>query len=156
MLKFYMGILTMLFMGEIGIALFLYFMEAQFLSYVKIGWKYLDQETKDLVQDQLMCCGFQNYTEYETPNITQSCYQNATDPTSLYDTGCYDMFVKFLIDNLTYSASIGGTLVFLEIVGILLSCYAMKAFEKDSKVGPGRQMRPINRMDYAERRAWEI
>ncbi|XP_006818879.2 tetraspanin-9-like [Saccoglossus kowalevskii] len=153
-------------MAEIGAGVFIYFMEEQFITYVHMAWNFLDQITINLVQSQLHCCGFLNYTEYvvnEQLNISLSCYSNVTVSTTLYDIGCYDKFVDMILDNVTTSAIIGGSLVLFEIVGILFTCYLMKAIEKENNTEPKPNRRRRRSTDSIQdnsrgrrEKAWDI
>lgn len=90
-------------------------------------------EAWNTTQKGLKCCGYNNYTDYSTffnyaDFIPSSCcgYSTETclkDDTSLYTRGCYQEVSDYFSKNLSVVAGVGITFGFLQIIGVVVSCF---------------------------------
>ncbi|CAG9760974.1 unnamed protein product [Ceutorhynchus assimilis] len=109
--------------------------------------------TWDAVQSQMHCCGINNYTDWYNislrasadiqnkttlplsccaiPSGTMGDFNcNATQP-ALYHVGCLELFGDYIRDSTSSIEIAGLTLAFIQLLGIVLSCYLAKQIRSD-------------------------
>ncbi|KAG8185200.1 hypothetical protein JTE90_025872 [Oedothorax gibbosus] len=99
------------------------------------GWKEVNENTKNIVQDQLNCCGFLGPEEFtvNTEPIHESCYtkltpgsSNATTLTEvrkLNRVGCKEKLLEWLyINRFAWIGSLGGVLLF-QVASVLFAVF---------------------------------
>jgi len=109
-----------------------------------------DQQSIDLLQETLHCCGNDNYTEWFTTkwaagenNVPTSCCTKAagtkcvhldlsTNLTDIYQAGCYKRVYTTIEDNYVIIGSIGFVSSIIIFFGSLLACGLAQNLRKNS------------------------
>ena len=98
----------------------------------------------DAAQRGFKCCGFNNYTDYakylKYPNGTlpwSCCKVGTSDSSSCsvnsgdrYNQGCYNEIRDFFSNNLSVVAGVAISFGFLQIIGVIVSCFVAVAGAK--------------------------
>lgn len=75
------------------------------------------------MEQEFECCGSNNYTDYAMNNFTlpKSCYKDKDITKSRYDKGCAQAVIDWIENKLPAVGGILGTVLFLEIFGVVSS-----------------------------------
>ncbi|XP_067904068.1 tetraspanin-7-like [Heterodontus francisci] len=146
MLKLYAMILSLLFLAQLvaGISGFVFRHEIKTIfkdTFHEAVQKYnATQSPVDYIQQNLHCCGVQNYTDWDGTayfkmnGIPVSCCRNGTDckPEDLknmttakdrvFKQGCIVLVINFMETNIGIIAGIAFGIGFFQLIGILLAC----------------------------------
>ena len=106
-------------------------------------------ETWDRLQREFTCCGVENYTEWQSFNLSttypRSCCADESDTAKcpkdspidvaeLNRTPCEDAFVSWLKDKVAIIGGVGIGLAFIMVVGVLFACCLARAIRKEYEV----------------------
>ncbi|XP_013411492.1 tetraspanin-3 [Lingula anatina] len=97
------------------------------------------RDEMDYVQDQLMCCGRHNYTDWErfefyrqNHSVPESCCKDKNNCTTkisgyvdnpyIYEEGCYDKLEDLLRDSLAVLAVVAIIFAVILVIGLICSC----------------------------------
>ncbi|XP_078268519.1 tetraspanin-7-like [Rhinoraja longicauda] len=146
MLKLYAMILSLLFLAQLvaGISGFVFRHEIKTIfkdTFQDAVQKYNTTEsTVDYIQQNLHCCGVQNYTSWNDTvyfrrnGIPVSCCKNVSDckaedlknmtvaKDKVFQNGCIQLFVNLMETNVGIIAGIAFGIGFFQLIGIMLAC----------------------------------
>lgn len=77
------------------------------------------------LEEKFECCGVDDWTDYRKVNCTTipaSCYQDRDKSKRLFEDGCADTFIEWIWDIMPAVSGIIGTVLILEIFGVIASC----------------------------------
>ncbi|KFM56996.1 hypothetical protein X975_25590, partial [Stegodyphus mimosarum] len=98
------------------------------------GWKEVNENTRNIIQDQLHCCGFQGPQDFSgiTDPIHESCYtkltpgssnSTATEVRKLNRVGCKERLLEWFYTNkYIWISTLGGVLLF-QVASVLFAVY---------------------------------
>lgn len=156
MLVLYFTLVTIIFLGEIALAIFVYVEKDSVSQSIKDQFtecmeKYDDQDetickdTIDSLQSVLHCCGesspsdWMNQTKYLT-NPPKSCCINEQDDTCLYNAaykdGCYTTISTLVNNNAKYIGLGALGVAIVELLGMSLACYLRTYINKRDEYEP--------------------
>ncbi|KYO37491.1 CD63 antigen [Alligator mississippiensis] len=109
----------------------------------------LAKEAMDELQKQYMCCGANNYTDWETipgfkenrtvplsccrTNATAKCNEHPTSAT-IYTEGCLKTMEAWMKKHIVVVAAVALGIAFFEILGIAFACCLMKGIRSGYEV----------------------
>lgn len=107
------------------------------LNYGTTGFEGMTQ-TWDLIQNDLHCCGFANYTDWNLPNLAmvpdscckvdvKDCGVNP-DLGSIYREGCFTIFQQQFVKNIGIVGGVAFGIGLCEILGAVFACILAKKF----------------------------
>ncbi|XP_041359155.1 CD63 antigen-like [Gigantopelta aegis] len=151
LLQTYVGLVTTLLFLEIAGVVAAYVQKGRLPEYTRSGWNEFNQETRNFLQTQLQCCGFDNYTSYNATldTLVDSCFKlpdsgtvvTKTNTTLLQD-GCYIKITGWLNSNIPKWASVAAAVAFVQILCLVSSCLVLNRVHEANRVSDGSQ-RPL-------------
>ncbi|XP_052777535.1 tetraspanin-9-like [Mya arenaria] len=134
-LKMYIGLTTILLLVDIGVAIAGGVQQDQAFGLTEKIWDEVNSETKNQIQKELECCGYNNYTDYGSGALPDSCLSNAQNNATLYTTPCGTAMRAWLDDNLPVWVAVLASLLFVQLMSMFASCLTLKNIEDALRVG---------------------
>ncbi|XP_069127359.1 myb-like protein X [Argopecten irradians] len=144
-LKTYVAFMITLLFLELGLVFFIYAEQTQIPSVMVDSWGGLNADTQYKIQEELKCCGIENYTEYGTDveSYPSSCFvvydvtgiiEKTID--TLFTANCLTQMQNWLNDHIPIWASVILGIAVIECLGGLTSCIFLQRVHKKLKVKP--------------------
>ncbi|KAF8796959.1 Tetraspanin-9 like protein [Argiope bruennichi] len=135
-MKLFLLIAVLTVAAEVGGIVAFNILNLKMTDVLENGWKEVNENAKNIIQDQLHCCGFQGPEDFtaNTEPIHESCYTkltpgNSTTSTALSEVrklnrvGCKEKLLEWLYINKYYwIGSLGGLLLF-QVINVLFAVY---------------------------------
>jgi len=115
-----------------------------------LGWKEVNQETKNIVQRQLECCGWEGVKDFAGTSqpIDDSCYEKVTPTVSgivarednedttrrMKQNACQDKLLDWLEDNKIIWVTILAILAAIELMVTVIAVYIIQKVKKMNKM----------------------
>ncbi|KAL4236837.1 Leukocyte surface antigen cd53 [Mactra antiquata] len=129
-LKNYIGIMTFILLLDIGVAIAGFVQKDSVFDITENLWNELNDETRDHIQKEIECCGYNGPTDYTT--LPSSCYNGQG---TQFSTSCKTAMELWVKDKIPYWASVVAAIGLIQIIATISSCATMKAIEDAMRVG---------------------
>lgn len=120
------------------------------------GWKEVNDNTRNIVQDQLHCCGFLGPEDFtvNTDPIHESCYTNlatsnsTTEVRKLNRVGCKERLLEWFYTNkYIWISTLGGVLLF-QVASVLFAVYLINQLSRSRRSSSGSLNMDIDPMTH--------
>ncbi|XP_067677775.1 tetraspanin-8-like [Haliotis asinina] len=138
LLKTFIAFTVIIFLIEIAGAVTAYMMREQLQVYRDSGWADFNTETKNFLQRELKCCGFNSATEYGS-NVAQypdSCFSDPSTKTgaSQHNAACWAKINEWLDTNMPIWAGTLGAVALVQIISLILAIVIVSRVKNSRKV----------------------
>ncbi|XP_046372496.2 tetraspanin-8-like [Haliotis rufescens] len=138
LLKTFIAFTIIILLIEIGGAVTAYMMQGELQVYRDSGWTDFNTDTKNFLQTELKCCGFNSASEYGSTvaDYPDSCFSDPSSKTgaSQHNAVCWTKINEWLDSNMAIWAGTLGGVALVQIVSLILAIVMLSKVKKSRKV----------------------
>ena len=116
---------------------------------LQLGWREVNQESKNIIQSQLECCGWEGVQEFAGTSlpIDDSCYERVTPTLSgivgaadedttrrMKQHGCQERLLDWLEDNKIIWVTLLAVLASIQLMVTIIAVYIIQKVKKLNKM----------------------